>query len=50
MQDYSANNRSRKADGAPDCDGMLGGAFFAKHSAIIDYGRRKLYMFDLATK
>ena len=50
VQDYSANNRSRKADGAPDCDGMLGGAFFAKHSAIIDYGRRKLYMFDLATK
>ena len=44
VQDFSASNRLRSIEGVSATDGTLGGAFFEKHSAIIDYGHRMLYL------
>ena len=44
--DFVVTNASRKANGAPPCDGNLGGPFFETYSAVIDHPHRKLYLLD----
>lgn len=48
--DWSATNATRKNRGDPLCDGILGGGFFKKHSALIDYAGLKLYLREAARK
>lgn len=42
--DFSPTNATRQANGAPPCDGVLGGRFLAHYAAVIDYAHQKLYV------
>lgn len=44
--DFSPTNATRKANGALPCDGVLGGRFLSRYSAVIDYAHPKLYLLD----
>jgi hypothetical protein len=46
--DYSPSNTTRKAYGAPACDGALGSRFLNLHAAVIDYAQPKLYLLQPA--
>jgi predicted aspartyl protease len=48
--DYSPSNATRKAFGAPACDGALGGRFLNRYAAVIDYAQPRLYLLDSAAK
>jgi predicted aspartyl protease len=48
--DYSPCNATRKAYGAPACDGTLGGRFLNRYAAVIDYAQQKLYLLEPAAK
>jgi hypothetical protein len=48
--DFSPTNATRKANGALPCDGVLGGRFLERYSAVIDYAHEKLFLFDTAKK
>jgi predicted aspartyl protease len=48
--DFSAPNATRKAHGAPPCDGNLGGPFLKRYAAVIDYAHPTLYLLKPARK
>jgi predicted aspartyl protease len=50
VRDYSFTNATRKAYGAPSCDGSLGADFLKQYSAVIDYPHEKLYLLDRVGK
>jgi predicted aspartyl protease len=48
--DFSPTNATRKANGAPPCDGVLGRRFLNRYSAVIDYACPTLYLLEPAGK
>ena len=41
---FDPTNGTRKGNGDPVCDGSLGSRYLAARRAVIDYGRRRLYL------
>lgn len=46
VNDFTATHGNRKKNNLPLADGNLGGPFFETYSAVIDYGKQKLYLLD----